>query len=208
MEPLRIALAGTGSIAARGLAPALRATPHACLWSVLSRDRVRGTEFDVHVARPSEPNPGATWIMLYGGAVQFCTFDKVCEVIDDFCEIGHMTTADSEIIGDARETKGELRQQLKGDFPYAMSQNSLLREFWFRQARDCLNKDPNSAPDPLFPDDTKPGPVDPNRVLVAPIGDDVHQRLKGKIGWRKCEAVMSTATAEDEGFEEPLRVYG
>jgi hypothetical protein len=123
---------------------------------------VRGTEFDVHVARPNEPNPGATWIMLYGGAVQFCTFDKVCEVIDDFCEVGHMTTADSEVIGDSRETKGELRKQLKADFIYAMSQSSLLREFWFRQARDCLNREPNSAPDPLFPDDTDPGPADPN----------------------------------------------
>ncbi len=53
-----------------------------------------------------------------------------------------------------------------------------------------------------------PGPVDPNRVLVVPVGDDVHQRLKGKIGWRKCEAAMPAAAADDEGFEEPLRVYG
>ena len=53
-----------------------------------------------------------------------------------------------------------------------------------------------------------PGPVDPNRVLVVPLGNDVHQRLKGNIGWRKCEAVMPAATVEDEGFEAPLRVYG
>ena len=28
-----------------------------------------------------------------------------------------------------------------------------------------------------------PGPVDPRRVLVVPIGDNVHPRLKGPIGW-------------------------
>jgi predicted N-acetyltransferase YhbS len=29
-----------------------------------------------------------------------------------------------------------------------------------------------------------PGPVDPSRVLVVPISEDVHSRLKGTIGWR------------------------
>jgi predicted N-acetyltransferase YhbS len=29
-----------------------------------------------------------------------------------------------------------------------------------------------------------PGPVDPARVLVVPLGEDVHPRLKGVIGWR------------------------
>lgn len=29
-----------------------------------------------------------------------------------------------------------------------------------------------------------PGPVDPARVLVVPIADDVHARLKGPIVWR------------------------
>ncbi len=28
-----------------------------------------------------------------------------------------------------------------------------------------------------------PGPVDPRRVLVVPMADDVHARLKGAIGW-------------------------
>lgn len=122
---------------------------------------VRGTEFDVKVARPNEPNPGATWILLNEGAVEFCNLARICDVIDTFCDVGHMTTADSEVIGDSRKTKGELRKQLQLDFIYAMNQSPLLRQFWFRQVRDCLNSDPNSAPDPLFPDDTKPGPVDP-----------------------------------------------
>ena len=29
-----------------------------------------------------------------------------------------------------------------------------------------------------------PGPVDPARVLVVPMAEDVHPRLKGVIGWR------------------------
>lgn len=52
-----------------------------------------------------------------------------------------------------------------------------------------------------------PGPVDPNRVLVVPLGTDVHQRLKGKIGWRKCDAVMAESETDSEAFEEPLRAY-
>jgi predicted N-acetyltransferase YhbS len=29
-----------------------------------------------------------------------------------------------------------------------------------------------------------PGPVDPGRVLVVPLGTDVHSRLAGTIHWR------------------------
>ncbi|MBL0372019.1 N-acetyltransferase [Rhizobium sp. KVB221] len=41
-----------------------------------------------------------------------------------------------------------------------------------------------------------PAPVDPGRVLVVPYADGVHARLKGKIGWRKCDGeMMATAKA-------------
>ena len=33
-----------------------------------------------------------------------------------------------------------------------------------------------------------PGPVDPARVLVVPLGADVHEHLKGVIAWRPAEA--------------------
>jgi predicted N-acetyltransferase YhbS len=50
-----------------------------------------------------------------------------------------------------------------------------------------------------------PGPVDPNRVLVVPLADDVHDRLKGVIAWRDCMAVMpETASAAEEA---PVRAY-
>jgi UDP-N-acetyl-2-amino-2-deoxyglucuronate dehydrogenase len=45
MKKLNVAILGTGSIAAGGHAPALLATEHAQLWSVLSRDAARASEF-------------------------------------------------------------------------------------------------------------------------------------------------------------------
>ena len=44
-----------------------------------------------------------------------------------------------------------------------------------------------------------PGPVDPNRVLVVPMGADVHARLPGIIAWRSItEAAASVEAPSDE----------
>lgn len=43
-----------------------------------------------------------------------------------------------------------------------------------------------------------PGPVDPARVLVVPMGESVHPRLRGVIAWRDCNAVMQDAGEADE----------
>ena len=52
-----------------------------------------------------------------------------------------------------------------------------------------------------------PGPVDMNRVLVVPLADDVHARLKGAIGWRNDDA--KALDAQDEVvFNLPLRAIG
>jgi len=42
-----------------------------------------------------------------------------------------------------------------------------------------------------------PGPVDPGRVLVVPLREDVHERLKGTIAWRPIdrEATVSLTKA-------------
>lgn len=40
-----------------------------------------------------------------------------------------------------------------------------------------------------------PGPVDPARVLVVPIGADVHARLEGVIAWRDDSAVSASGAA-------------
>lgn len=43
-----------------------------------------------------------------------------------------------------------------------------------------------------------PGPVDPNRVLIVPLGDDVHARLKGVIAWRACRTAETDIPALDD----------
>lgn len=50
-----------------------------------------------------------------------------------------------------------------------------------------------------------PGPVDPNRVLVVPIGSDVHARLKGVIAWRDCKAAIAEPVSATEAA--PVRTY-
>ncbi|NSZ17449.1 GNAT family N-acetyltransferase [Agrobacterium vitis] len=51
-----------------------------------------------------------------------------------------------------------------------------------------------------------PGPVDPGRVLVVPLAEDVHARLKGVIGWRDSQDVIALDTVEDIEECEPLRL--
>lgn len=43
-----------------------------------------------------------------------------------------------------------------------------------------------------------PGPVDPNRVLIVPLGHDVHDRLKGVIAWRACRTAETDIPALDD----------
>ncbi len=38
-----------------------------------------------------------------------------------------------------------------------------------------------------------PGPVDPARVLVVPLGADVHERLDGLIAWRPMDDTADAA---------------
>ena len=52
-----------------------------------------------------------------------------------------------------------------------------------------------------------PGPVDPNRVLVVPIGDDVHDRLKGVIAWRDCKAVVVETPDTAVNADQPIKAY-
>ncbi|NGO62598.1 N-acetyltransferase [Rhizobium daejeonense] len=43
-----------------------------------------------------------------------------------------------------------------------------------------------------------PGPVDPARVLVVPMAEGVHERLKGVIAWRECQWKEPASEAETE----------
>ena len=114
---------------------------------------VRGTEFDVIVE-----GKGETRILLYEGAVRFCTHDGDCKELSNFCELGQISAAETRLVGDTREITGPARRALQSEFIYAMNQSPLLRQFWFTQARDCLNRQPRQPDAPLFPDDQPPTP--------------------------------------------------
>lgn len=121
---------------------------------------VRGTGFDVHVA----PD-GVTRILLYHGAVRFCTFDGDCKDLTNFCEVGQIEDIVSTLIGDSRELR-DLWHQLRGEFLYANDQSSLLRQFWMQQARECVNPKmdlPISTDD----DDTPPKPTRPGPNCIG-----------------------------------------
>ncbi|WP_338022052.1 N-acetyltransferase [Allorhizobium sonneratiae] len=53
-----------------------------------------------------------------------------------------------------------------------------------------------------------PGPVDANRVLVVPLADDVHARLRGVIQWsdHKRYTGESEEAADQDFYEPPLKV--
>jgi hypothetical protein len=104
---------------------------------------VRGTEFDGWVG----PD-GLGYVMRHGGTVILCDDFKKCDLLDDVCEVGKIGDGEVTILGDARESKGEERATYKRWFIYSENQGSLLRRFWFPNARDCLN----AAPIPDLPD--------------------------------------------------------
>jgi predicted N-acetyltransferase YhbS len=43
---------------------------------------------------------------------------------------------------------------------------------------------------------TFPGPTDPARILVVPLGENVHARLKGEIAWQDWQPVALALAAE------------
>jgi FecR protein len=103
---------------------------------------VRGTEFDGWIGKDGIP-----YIIRHGGTVILCTNGKDCDVLDDVCEVGKIG-AKVEILGDARQSTGDIRATYKKWFRYTENQSPLLRRFWFVNARDCLNAKPHAAPDP------------------------------------------------------------
>ena len=121
---------------------------------------VRGTAFDVVVDADR-----VTRILLYHGAVRFCTDGGDCKTLTTFCELGQIGGREATLLGDTRRIGGAPRAQLKGEFIYAMNQAPLLRRFWVAPARDCLNTPPPSPPQT---DDDDPGER-PTRSARSPV---------------------------------------
>ena len=117
---------------------------------------VRGTEFDGWIGKDGIP-----YVLRHGGTVILCDLSNDCDVLDDTCEVGKIA-GDVEILGDSRQSTGDIRATYKKWFRWTENQSSLLRQFWFVNARDCLNADPR---DPNLPDgsddiNTSPGGPD------------------------------------------------
>ncbi|MEO6013144.1 MAG: FecR family protein [Devosia sp.] len=121
---------------------------------------IRGTNFDVFVQKG-----GPADILLYHGKIKFCTDAGVCKILSDFCQLGQIGSTETKIIGDTRETKGDIRAALQGEFIYSMNQSPLLRQFWFPKARECLNK---SEGQEIETDDGGGAPVVPVTPPVTP----------------------------------------
>jgi len=121
---------------------------------------VRGTEFDGWIGRND-----TTYIIRHGGTVVICNKAQKCDLLDDVCEVGKITSAGATSIGDSRDSRGEQRAQFKRWFLYTENQAPLLSRFWFRNARDCLNATPVVPERPDDEDDdivnVKPPPDKP-----------------------------------------------
>jgi hypothetical protein len=114
---------------------------------------VRGTGFDW--------NSDATHmsLILYHGAVVICNLANVCVTLDDVCDIGMADRSVAEILGNGREMSSEERGQMRGMFRYAVSEADLMGQFRIAQARDCLNRPPQSnVPENITPTQDVPQP--------------------------------------------------
>lgn len=112
---------------------------------------IRGTAYDVFV----EPD-GTTWILLYHGALRFCSNSGQCEEITDVCAIGQYDATQAQNVGTGPQTVGAERKSLQERFRYAMDQSPLLREFWEKNSFDCLHKAPDVPPVEEHHPDPKP----------------------------------------------------
>ena len=90
---------------------------------------VRGTSFDIAVQRNGE-----TGVLLFEGEAEICGRSGKCEVLDRRCSIAEAPrNEDVRVLKEKRNLKVQINKR----FPYAVSQQSLRRDFRVRQ-RDCV----------------------------------------------------------------------
>jgi len=94
---------------------------------------VRGTEFDFVV------DEEGTRVLLFEGAVRICSSSGDCTEITDTCSLGIFDEVESADTGATTDLTRKQRDALRAAFKYAQDQSPLLREFWFNNARQCLN---------------------------------------------------------------------
>ncbi|WP_423068451.1 FecR family protein [Devosia sp. CN2-171] len=101
---------------------------------------VRGTEFDFN------SDAEKLRVMLYGGALDLCNTGKSCVTLSDQCDLGLADTSQSILVGNTQDFSRQDREALKGEFPYAVSQGSLIGRFRFNHSRPCLERTSAAAP--------------------------------------------------------------
>lgn len=126
---------------------------------------VRGTAFDLNVKEDHYS------LLLFHGAVVICNKAGKCITVDDFCDVGMADLSDAKLLGNAEDFVGAERTSMRGMFPWAVSESDLMGPFWVAQARECLNRSPNTGiPDSLVRSEDEPprnrgdfqtGPNDP-----------------------------------------------
>jgi hypothetical protein len=117
---------------------------------------IRGTALDINVEDET------TRVLLFHGAVIMCNLANKCVTLDDTCALGEYDTSDSVVLGDAKEMDDETKETLLGLFPYADSQDPLLREFWVDRARQCLHEPMQASTSSLAgPSDSSVDPFKP-----------------------------------------------
>lgn len=126
---------------------------------------VRGTAFDLNVKEDHYS------VLLFHGAVVICNKASKCITVDDFCDVGMADLSDAKLLGNTEDFVGAERTSMRGMFPWAVSESDLMGPFWVAQARECLNRSPNTGtPDSLVRSEDEPprtrgdfqtGPNDP-----------------------------------------------
>lgn len=97
---------------------------------------VRGTEFDFVV------DEDGTKVLLYEGGVRICSTSGECVEITDPCSLGAFDDVEANDTGATTSMSRGDRAKLRQAFKYAVDQSPLIREFWFNNARQCLNPPP------------------------------------------------------------------
>ena len=113
---------------------------------------VRGTAFDLNVVADH------TSLLLIEGAVRMCNLAGQCVDVDEVCEVGRFDLGSADLLGSAQTFKGDTRTRMRGMFPYAADQSSLLGAFRLEQAFRCLNRE---VPKPVpkdWPDEEEERP--------------------------------------------------
>lgn len=117
---------------------------------------VRGTAFELWVG------DGIAYALVQRGAI--CTGD---DCTANICEVLKVAGSDSGVIGNAEDSTGDDRAQLKEWFEYAVDQSSLMGKFRLSNGLDCLRREPPAG---------GPGSViiqGPDGVVIPPSSPDL-----------------------------------